>query len=60
MDKQPQTTAGQPVRYEIWKGTDWSAATMRPGCLDHEAIPSRRGDVRVPYTPPQYYVTGKQ
>ena len=31
-------------------GTDWSASTMRPGCLDHEQYGSRRGDVVVPYS----------
>lgn len=42
---------------ERWTGTDWSTATLRPGCLDYERIPSRRGDQRVPYQPPQYYMT---
>lgn len=44
---------------ESWTGTDWSTATLRPGCLDHERIPSRRGDERVAYQPPQYYATSK-
>lgn len=40
-----------------WKGVDWTNATMRPGCLDHERIPSRRGDQRVPHMPPQHFAT---
>lgn len=28
-------------------GVDWSQAMSRPGCKDHELVPSRRGDVRV-------------
>lgn len=41
-----------------WKGVDWTNATMRPGCLDHERVPSRRGDERVPHMPPQFFATG--
>lgn len=28
-------------------GTDWRRSMLRPGCQDHELVPSRRGDVRV-------------
>lgn len=35
-----------------WRGIDWSNSTCRPGCLDHEAVPSRRGDARIPYGTP--------
>lgn len=41
-----------------WRGVDWSVSTMRPGCLDHERIPSLRGSERVPYQPPMHFVTG--
>ena len=41
---------------EQFSGTDWTTATMRPGCLDHECVPSRRGNERVPYQPPQWFV----
>ena len=34
-----------------WRGIDWSQAVQRPGCQDHLAVPSRRGDVRVPHRP---------
>ncbi|MFN3983805.1 MAG: winged helix-turn-helix transcriptional regulator [Caldilinea sp.] len=40
-----------------WRGVDWTTATLRPGCLDHERIPSRRGNARVAYQPPQFYAT---
>ena len=41
----PQRLRGQ------WRGIDWSQAVQRPGCQDHLAVPSRRGDVRVPHRP---------
>lgn len=62
---------GQPMTYRVvnaapaqqrqqqaeqWRGVDWGAATMRPGCLDHERCPSLRGSERVPYQPPQWFV----
>ena len=28
----------------LYTGPNWAASTLRPGCLDHENIPSRRGD----------------
>lgn len=41
-----------------WKGVDWTNATMRPGCLDHERHGSLQPDGSVrPYAPPQYYAT---
>ena len=43
-------------QFTPWRGVDWSASTMRPGCLDHELVPSRRGNERVPYQPPQWFV----
>jgi hypothetical protein len=52
---QPKPSAG--LTSEPWRGVDWSVSTMRPGCLDHERVPSRRGNERVPYQPPQFYVT---
>lgn len=52
------TPLAQPEKTEPWRGVDWSVSTMRPGCLDHELVPSRRGDERVPYQPPQFYATG--
>jgi hypothetical protein len=51
------TPPAQPEKTEPWRGVDWSVSTMRPGCLDHERVPSRRGNERVPYQPPQFYVT---
>lgn len=33
-------------------GTDWSRSMSRPGCQDHELVPSRRGDVRVAHRGP--------
>ncbi len=51
---------GQPIharQQDAWSGVDWSVSTMRPGCLDHERIPSRRGDQRVPHMPPQHFAT---
>lgn len=33
-------------------GVDWSQAMSRPGCQDHELVPSRRGDVRVTHRGP--------
>ena len=53
-DGHTTATAGSGQQF---RGTDWTAATMRPGCLDHERIPSRRGDERVPYQPPQFFAT---
>jgi hypothetical protein len=51
------TPPAQPEKTEPWRGVDGSGSTMRPGCLDHERVPSRRGNERVPYQPPQFYVT---
>jgi hypothetical protein len=51
------TPPAQPEKTEPWRGVDWSVSTMRPGCLDHERVPSRRGNERVPYQPPQFYAT---
>lgn len=34
-----------------WTGVDWSNSLQRPGCQDHLAIPSRRGDQLVPHRP---------
>lgn len=64
---------GQPTTYRVvnatpaqqrqqqaeqWRGVDWSVATMRPGCLDHERHGSLQPDGSVrPYAPPQYYAT---
>lgn len=28
-------------------GIDWSRVVLRPGCQDHQLVPSRRGEVRV-------------
>jgi hypothetical protein len=36
---------------EPYLGTDWSAVTLREGCLDHEKIGSRQGDTIIPYRP---------
>lgn len=55
-DGHTASTAGSG-RTEQFRGTDWTAATMRPGCLDHQRVPSRRGNERVPYQPPQFFVT---
>ena len=44
-------------QFTPWRGVDWSVSTMRPGCLDHERIPSLRGDQRVPHMPPQHFAT---
>ena len=52
---QPKPSAG--LTSEPWRGVDWSVSTMRPGCLDHERVPSRRGNERVPYKPPQFHAT---
>ncbi len=38
---------------ESFTGTDWSHATAREGCLDHEKIGSRQGDKIVPYRGPR-------
>lgn len=51
------TPPAQPKKTDPWRGVDWSVSTMRPGCLDHERVPSRRGNERVPYQPPQFYAT---
>lgn len=51
------TPLAQPEKTEPWRGVDWSVSTMRPGCLDHERVPSRRGNERVPYQPPQFHAT---
>lgn len=32
-----------------WAGTDWTGTTSRTGCQDHLAVPSRRGDMRIPH-----------
>lgn len=55
-DGHTTATAGSG-HIEQFRGTDWTAATMRPGCLDHERVPSRRGNERVPYQPPQFHAT---
>lgn len=39
----------RPRVFEPYLGTDWSHATTREGCLDHEKYGSRRGDTIVPY-----------
>lgn len=51
------TQPAQPKKTDPWRGVDWSVSTMRPGCLDHERVPSRRGNERVPYQPPQFHAT---
>lgn len=50
-------TAGSGQQF---RGTDWTAATMRPGCLDHERLPSRRGDKRIPYQGPMFFATSSK
>jgi len=41
----PRRAGGQ------WMGVDWSQSLQRPGCQDHLAIPSRRGDQLVQHRP---------
>ena len=41
-----------------WTGVDWSQSVQRPGCQDHLAIPSRRGDQLVPHRPAAGMRTG--
>lgn len=41
----PRRAGGQ------WMGVDWSNSVQRPGCQDHLAVPSRRGDKLVPHRP---------
>lgn len=43
---------GSSADTDTWRGINWSFSTCRPGCLDHEAVPSRRGDQRIPYGTP--------
>jgi len=33
-------------------GIDWSRVVLRPGCQDHQLVPSRRGDTRVAHREP--------
>lgn len=33
-------------------GVDWSSVVLRPGCQDHQLVPSRRGEVRVMHRGP--------
>ena len=47
-------------QFTPWRGVDWSASTMRPGCLDHERLPSRRGDQRIPYQGPMFFATSSK
>lgn len=35
----------------LYTGPNWATSTLRPGCLDHENIPSRRSDERVNHRP---------
>ena len=35
-----------------FSGIDWSRSTLRPGCQDHQLVPSRRGDMRVAHREP--------
>ena len=44
----------QPVKveYKTWAGVDWSHSTMRPGCQDFLACPSRRSDGLHPHRAP--------
>lgn len=54
-DGHTTATAGSGQQF---RGTDWTTATMRPGCLDHERHGSLQPDGSVrPYAPPQYYAT---
>ena len=41
----PRRAGGQ------WMGVYWSNSVQRPGCQDHLAVPSRRGDKLVPHRP---------
>ena len=54
------TPLSQPEKTEPWRGVDWSVSTMRPGCLDHERLPSRRGDQRIPYHGPMFFATSSK
>ncbi len=42
----------EPIKYTPWTGVDWSASTIRPGCLDHERLPSLRNGRRVQHRAP--------
>lgn len=56
-DGHTTATAGSGQQF---RGTDWTTATMRPGCLDHERLPSRRGDKRIPYQGPMFFATSSK
>lgn len=56
-DGHTTATAGSGQQF---RGTDWTAATMRPGCLDHERLPSRCGDKRIPYQGPMFFATSSK
>ena len=43
------TLAQKPLPFT---GTDWRRSMLRPGCQDHELVPSRRGDMRVAHRGP--------
>ena len=43
---------GPSTSGDHYQGANWTASTMRPGCLDHEDILSRRGDGYVAHRPP--------
>ncbi len=42
----------EPPKYTPWSGVDWSASTLRAGCIEHERIPSLRNGRRVQHRPP--------
>lgn len=54
------TPTARPEKTEPWRGVDWTTATLRPGCLDHERLPSRRGDKRIPYQGPMFFATSSK
>lgn len=43
------TLARKPLPFS---GTDWRRSMLRPGCQDHELVPSRRGDSHVAHRGP--------
>lgn len=54
--EQPRVHWPDGLQIKVWPasrkaspfaGVDWSQAMSRPGCQDHELVPSRRGDVLV-------------
>lgn len=47
VQRAPASHRGTP-----FSGLDWSGSMLRPGCQDHQLVPSRRGDVRVPHRGP--------